>query len=119
MIKFIKGRVMIMLKMNYEFRKGILFIRLFGHWNKNNSKKIQTNINTLTKNVGIRNIVLNIDDINSIDLTGIRFIMKYYYQIIASQGQFLICDKYQRFSKQLMNNTIPNINYELEAFNLI
>ncbi len=107
------------LKMNYEFRKGILFIRLFGRFNKSNSEQIQTSINTLINNVGIRNIVFNIDDINSIDLTGISFIMKYYYQITASKGQFLICDKYQKFSKLLMNNAIPNINYELEAFNFI
>ncbi len=106
--------------MNYEFRKGILFIRLLGCWNKNNSNNIENQINKLITNGGIRNIVLNVDDINSIDFDGIKFIMKYYYLITTiSEGQFLICDKDKKISNHLMNNLIPHISYELEAFSII
>ncbi len=108
-----------MLKMNYEFRRGILFIRLSGTWNDNTSPSIRTSIQDLINYGGIRNIVFNIDGINTIDLNGISFIVNYYHLIKANDGQFLICDKDKNLSMNILGNLIPNINYETEAFNLI
>ena len=54
-----------MLKMNYEFRKGILFVRLLENFDKDHYQRNIKKLNELIKEIGITNIVLNIDEIKS------------------------------------------------------
>ena len=70
-----------MLKMNYEFRKGILFVRLLGNFDKDHYQRNIKKLNELIKEIGITNIVLNIDEIKSIDISGINYILNYYNAI--------------------------------------
>ena len=48
-----------MLNVGTEFRKGILFVRLKGHLNKNTIYKLNKRVTNLVKTNGIRNIVFN------------------------------------------------------------
>ena len=52
-----------MLKMNYEFRKGILFVRLLGNFDKDNYQRNLHKLDELIEEFVITNIVLNIDEI--------------------------------------------------------
>lgn len=49
-----------MLDINYEIRKGILFIRLGGVLNKNTVSKLQNEVTDMIKDNGIRNVVFNL-----------------------------------------------------------
>lgn len=97
-----------MLKTNMEFRKGILFIRLKGDLNKNTIKGI------IDKD--FKYIVLNIDNMYSIDSYSINYINKIYQKIENTSGKMLICDKFNISRKLLLN--IPKINTEYDAFKL-
>ena len=97
-----------MLKTNMEFSKGILFIRLKGDLNKNTIKGI------IDKD--FKYIVLNIDNMYSIDSYSIDYINKLYKIINNTSGKMVICDKFN-ISRKLLKD-IPKIDKEYDAFKL-
>ncbi|MGM9881240.1 MAG: hypothetical protein ACI31S_00120 [Bacilli bacterium] len=97
-----------MLKTSMEFRKGILFIRLKGDLNKNTIKGVIDN--------DFKYIVLNINNMYSIDSFSIKYINNLYKYLEDSNSKIIICDKFNIASKFLKE--IPKINNEYEAFKL-
>ena len=97
-----------MLKTNMEFSKGILFIRLKGDLNKNTIKGIIDR--------DFKYIVLNIDNMYSIDSYSIEYINKLYKIINNTNGKMVICDKFN-ISRKLLKD-IPKIDKEYDAFKL-
>ena len=97
-----------MLKTNMEFSKGILFIRLKGDLNKNTIRGIIDR--------DFKYIVLNIDDMYSIDSYSINYINNLYKKLEATSGKMIICDKFNIARKLLKD--IPKIDREYEAFKL-
>lgn len=97
-----------MLKTNMEFSKGILFIRLKGDLNKNTIKGIIDR--------DFKYIVLNIDNMYSIDSYSIEYINKLYKIINNTSGKMVICDKFN-ISRKLLKD-IPKIDKEYDAFKL-
>ena len=96
-----------MLKTSMEFSKGILFIRSKGDLNKDTIKGI------IEKD--FRYIVLNIDNMYSIDSYSIKYLNK-IYQEYNNYGKMIICDKFN-ISRKLLKD-IPKIDNEREAFKL-
>ena len=96
-----------LLKTSMEFSKGILFIRLKGDLNKDTIKGI------IEKD--FRYIVLNIDNMYSIDSYSIKYLNK-IYQEYNNYGKMIICDKFN-ISRKLLKD-IPKIDNEREAFKL-
>ena len=97
-----------MLKINMEFRKGILFIRLKGDLNKETIRGI------IDKD--FKYIVLNIDNMYSIDSYSINYLNKLYQFINSTSGKMIICDKFN-ISRRLLSD-IPKIDNEFDAFKL-
>lgn len=91
-----------------EFKKGILFIRLKGDLNKKTIKEIISE--------DFKFIVLNINDMYSIDSYSISYINKLYDNISHDNGELIICDKFD-ISRKLLKN-IPKIKEEYDAFKL-
>ena len=91
-----------------EFRKGILFIRLKGDLNKDTIKGI------IDKD--FKYVVLNIDDMYSIDSYSIKYLNKIYRLYENNNNKFIICDKFN-VSRKLLRD-IPKINREYDAFEL-
>ena len=91
-----------------EFRKGILFIRLKGDLNKDTIKGI------IDKD--FKYVVLNIDDMYSIDSYSIKYLNKIYMLYENNNNKFIICDKFN-VSRKLLRD-IPKINREYDAFEL-
>ena len=91
-----------------EFRKGILFIRLKGDLNKDTIKGI------IDKD--FKYVVLNIDDMYSIDSYSTKYLNKIYKLYENNNNKFIICDKFN-VSRKLLRD-IPKINREYDAFEL-
>lgn len=108
-------RVKKVLKISTEFRKGILFIRLAGRIdNEGYIDKIKRLIDT----VGIRYIVLNLNELQFISLDSIKHIINYNEQILKEKKKLLICDA-SDIRNRLFKDIIPNIKSEIDAFSLI
>ena len=97
-----------MLKTNMEFRKGILFIRLKGDLNKNTIRGV------IDKD--FKYIVLNLDNMYSIDSYSIDYINRFYHRLESLSGKMIICDKFN-VSRRLLKD-IPQIENEFDAFEL-
>lgn len=108
-----------MLKVDYEFKKGYFFIRPFGNITIKNYNNIISEIDIILDKVGVRKIVLNLDNIKSIELSCLDEILKYIQHITYNGVTMLLCDKNMFMSKRLFKNIIPSISTEMEVYNLV
>lgn len=100
-----------MLKINTEFRKGIMFVRIKGSLNK-------SNITTITCD-DFKYIVFNFDNLLSIDSYSVDYIINYNNKIKNDNGRLIICDSNCNLINNLFNGIIPIIDNEIKAFNIL
>lgn len=103
-----------MLKINTEFRKGVLFVRLNGTIEDDSYLE---SINSLIENIGIRYIVLNTNNLQVIDVNNINNIIEYNKRILKDKRRLLICDDNK--NRNRVFNNIQKIKCEIDAFSLI
>ena len=103
-----------MLKINFEFRKGIFFLRLIGDLDKITYKNIEREINELLIDNKFKYIVINTNYLKTIDLDGLNYITKICYMTRENDSNLVICDKFNILCR-LLNNIVPNIKNELEV----
>ena len=103
-----------MLKISFEFRKGIFFIRLIGDLNKESYKEKEEEIKELIINNKFKYIVINTNHLRTIDMDGLNYITKIYYMTKDNDSNLVICDRFNVFSI-LLNNNVHNIKNELEV----
>ena len=103
-----------MLKLSFEFRKGVFFIRLIGELNKITYSAIEKELDELIVDNKFKYIVINTNYLQRIDFDGLNYITKIYYLAKANKSSLVICDKH-KVMKTLLNNNVPNIEDELEV----
>ena len=103
-----------MLEINFEFRKGIFFIRLIGDLNNKNYQQEDKKIKNLIINNGFKYIVINTNYLEKVDLDGLNYLLEIFYITRTNNSNLVICDKNSIF-KRLLNNNIPSIKDEIEV----
>lgn len=103
-----------MLKINFEFRKGIFFIRLIGNLNNKNYEKDEKMLKELIITNKFKYIVINTNYLKKVDLDGLNYLLEIFYITKNNESNLVICDKNNIF-KRLLNNHIPSIKDELEV----
>ena len=103
-----------MLKINFEFRKGIFFIRLIGELSKETSIQFENELKALIVDNKFKYIVINTNYLKTIDLNGLNYLTKICYIAYENESNLVICDK-SNVLKTLLNETVPNIKDELEV----
>lgn len=103
-----------MLKINMEYRKGILFVRLKGNLNANTAPKFLEYAVPIIKNYGIRYVVYNLSELVSLDKDGENALKQGGSEAKINDGRVLI-----------VNNKIntcldyDNVSNELVALDLL
>ena len=103
-----------MLKVNFEFRKGIFFIRLIGDVNKENYMSEIEEIKRMIVVNKFKYIVLNTNYINNIDIDALMYFTEIYDISKNIDSNLVICDK-TNIIKKLIDCKIPNIEEEIEV----
>lgn len=103
-----------MLNINFEFRKGIFFIRFIGDMNRENYQKKKSELKKLIIENKFKYIVLNTNYLRRIDLDGLNYLLEIYYITKDAESNLVICDNTNTI-KKLIDNSIPNIKDELEV----
>lgn len=103
-----------MLKINFEFRKGIFFIRLIGNLNDNSYKDEDIQIENLIVDNKFKYVVINTNFLKRIDLDGLKYLTEIVHLIRINESNLVICDKFNIFSK-LLNDNIPSIESEIDV----
>ena len=101
-----------MLNVGTEFRKGILFVRLKGHLNKDTIDKLNKRVTKVVKENGIRNVVFNFTNLKSIDVKGINAIFYNYELCKKNEGRSLMCGNNDNIRKKLKKSRLVNYIYE-------
>lgn len=111
-----------MLNISYEFRKGILFIRLNGELTETTSSQLKNEITDMLEDNGITNVVFNISNLFFIDMVGINNLIDNFEICKKNHGIALLCgantkikDMFQSY-KEFKENIIDE---ELNAFGKI
>ncbi len=100
-----------MLKIDYEFRKGIFFIRFIGDMNKKLFLDKGKEIKLLLRDNKFKYIVINVNYLETIDNDGINYLFDIYDMTKKEQGYLVLCDKFRLLNKF----NVPIIDSELEV----
>ena len=102
-----------MLNINMEYKFGILFVRLKGKLTVKNAQKLESSLIPIIINNGIKNLVYNFNELNSIDEVGYKLLIMTLNAIKHNKGNALIVNN--RF--KLKN--IKEISNELNALEIL
>lgn len=103
-----------MLKISFEFRKGIFFIRLIGNLNNKNYIQEENLLKDLIIENKFKYIVINTNYLKKVDLDGLNYLLEIFYLTTMNESNLVICDKNNIFER-LLNKSIPSIKEEIEV----
>lgn len=89
-----------MLDINVVINKGIFFVRLSGILTKKTNKTLEENIIPIILSNGVRNMVINLDNINLIDDYGVSTLCDISDLVSLNSGKIILCN--------LTNNQVRN-----------
>ena len=92
-----------MLKVFMEFRKGILFVRLFGTLNSMTLDTFNKEVKEVIIDSGIKYVVLNVDNLSSIDEDGVKEIKRLKKILKKTDGEFFMFGGEIKELKSLVN----------------
>lgn len=108
-----------MLKIDCEYKKGILFVRLMGSLNKSTIKNMELVDNMIVK-AGIKYLLINLEKVVIINHDEISNLINRYKTLIGDDGKILICGYYNQNNLKIENNKrIYLSGSEVSAFNII
>ena len=94
-----------------EFRKGILFVRLYGILNDNTLEKFRTDVKEVIIGSGIKYVVINVENLYSISESGVKEIKLLRKILKKTDGQFFL------FGGEIKElRKLANIENELKVF---
>lgn len=100
-----------MLKVLMEFRKGILFVRLYGILNDDTLNKFKTDVKEVIINSGIKYVVINVENLYGISKSGVKEIKLLKKVLKKTNGQFFLFGGEIKELKELVN-----LENELKVF---
>ena len=108
-----------MLKIDMEPIRGFLFIRLVGSLHKGNVSKLDKEVICLLRNARVKNIVLNIKNLDYVDYYGKKEIINGFQVCLINNGNVFICisDKQKRLFDFDKYKSLKIITDEPKAFN--
>ncbi len=108
-----------MLKINSEYHKGILFVRIKGNLNRRTSCKLNNFLVPAILKHKIKYLVYNLYNLDNIDVIGIEALRKSAKAIKVNKGISLICEVPDNLKEVFENIEIKKTTNELTAIKLI
>lgn len=110
-----------MLEIDTVYRKGILFVRLYGVINKSNIKEIDKVLESTIDKVGIKYLLVNFENIYYINCNISNLVDKWSRKLTIKNGKFFICG-YDEISKNnfiKINDDVLEMKDEFSAFSKV
>ena len=108
-----------MLKMDMEYEGGILFIRLKGVLNRKGSYKINNYLVPVLSKHKIKNIILNLKNLKSIDESGVDAILNPKCAIKRNKGKLYLCEVNNEIALKVKRLHVKKTSSELTALKMI
>ena len=100
-----------MLKVLMEFRKGVLFVRLYGDFNDQSLDTFNKEVKEVIIESGIKYLVLNVENLNSITSKAVNEIKRLRKILKKTNGEFFLFGGEIKELKKLVN-----LENELKVF---
>ncbi len=108
------------MNINTEFKKGVLFVRLEGVFNKNNSSLFEEEMMSFIRYQGINNIIVNLDKINYIDEETINLFLYLDNVVKSNNGSIHYCSCISSIKDLFIRKTSFHLyDSELKALSVI
>ena len=107
-----------MLKLDLEYIKGILFIRLKGELTRKTSYKLNNYLIPIIKAYGIKYIVYNLYELKKLDENGITSLKKSALAILNNHGIIYLCEIPINLEKKLNSVFFTKVLNETKAIEL-
>lgn len=109
-----------MLKIDIEYKKGILFVRLLGDVNKSTIKDMEI-VDNIIKKAGIKYLLINLEKVVIIRPDEISKMISKYKTLIGDDGKIVICGYYNpmKLSINTSDSRVYISDREVSAFNII
>lgn len=102
-----------MIKINMEFKKGILFIRLSGSLTKSNNSEFRNTVFPIVLKNEFKYVVLNFLNLNTIDEIGIESLIDLNNIVESWKGKTSICNlNNEELKMKIFNSEISNCYYQ-------
>ena len=101
-----------MLKINMEFKKGILFIRLDGSFNKKTVKKFDNEVLPIILMNKVMYVVINLDKVYLIDKEGVESLMELENLVRDFKGKTTLCGLTSNYVK----TKIEEADYDMKFY---
>jgi len=101
-----------MLKINMEFKKGILFIRLDGSFNKKTVKKFDNEVLPIILMNKVMYVVINLDKVYLIDKEGVESRMELENIVRDFKGKTTLCGLTSKYVK----TKIEEADYDMKFY---
>lgn len=112
-----------MLDIIFEFRRGILFIRPSGVLTKNTYLKYIDEVLSMIKENGIRNVVINLDNIEEIDLKGVNILFYTYELVRDNKGYLMLSNINKNIEKRILKSHllryVSTLKDEMDSFSKV
>ena len=108
-----------MLKMDMEYSKGILFVRLDGFLNRKTTYKINNYLLAILLDNKIKYLVYNLYNLTGIDEDGIDALLNTKSAIKQNGGLIYVCEVSKMLNKAINKLKIKKIDNELVAYKVI
>lgn len=108
-----------MLKMDLEYNKGILFVRLDGDLNRKSSYKLNNYLVPIILKHKIKYLVYNMYLLVSIDESGLDALLNTKCAIRSNKGKICLCEVSKELDKTIKRLKIKKTATELTALELI
>lgn len=108
-----------MLKINLEYNKGILFVRVCGNLNRRTSYKLSNYLVPVIMKHGIKYLVYNLYELDKIDEIGLKSLMYGKLAINANKGEVYMCEVPTNLKEKLKTTKIKKAKDELKAIELV
>ena len=109
-----------MLKIECEYKRGILFVRLAGSINKSTIKNMEI-VDNMIRKAGIKYLLINLEKVAIISHNEISNLIDRYKTLIGDNGKLLICGYYNN-KMNLQINDVDKVylqGREVSAFNIV
>jgi len=108
-----------MLKMDLEYNKGILFVRLEGILNRRSSYKLNNYLVPVILKHKIKYLVYNMYLLKDIDESGLDALLNTKCAIRTNKGKICLCEVSKNLEKNIKRLRIRKTANELTALDLI
>lgn len=99
-----------MLKVDTVYKRGILFVRLYGAINKDNKMEIDKTLNSAINKVGIKFLLLNFENVYYVNSDITKIINRWSKILSKNEGKLFVCG----YEKVTENTPLKNSVIKIE-----